>query len=373
MRIDRVEVRVVAPKVPRYTWSHDLPEQFMTNTLVRIDTDAGLTGVAGVSNYTSHDYDRYTAETLRHLAPILVGRDPLEREALWHDLRPRVFPLPPQALAVLDIALWDLLGKAANLPLYQLLGGARNRITAYASTPLLADVPAYLRFVDDLLGMGFRAIKFHAWCIPEKDLELARAVRRQHPGSAIAFMHDAENNYDRAGALRVAAELQDLGFTWFEAPLPDYDLDGYRELTSRFTIPVLPSGNWFQDLMSFSAALHSKAWRTARTDITCCGGITNAHKAMVLAETAGMNCELMCWGYTLISTANLQLMLAAPNATYYEQPVPYEAYEYGMIDVMRTQPDGYVYAPTGPGLGLQVDWKAMDAATIYTYETRGRG
>jgi len=370
MQIDRVEVRVVAPKVPRYTWSHDLPEQFMTNTLVRIYTDAGVEGIGGVSNYTSFDYDRYTAETLRHLVPILVGRDPLQREAIGRDLRPRVFPLAPGALAAIDIALWDLAGRVAHLPLYQLLGGARDRIPAYASTPLLADVPAYLRFVDELLEQGFRAIKFHAWCIPDKDLELARAVRQQHPGSEIAFMHDAENNYDRGGALRVAQELEGLGFTWFEAPLPDYDLDGYRELTSRVNIPVLSSGNWFQDLPSFAAALQSKAWRVARTDVTVCGGITPARKAMILAETAGMNCEVMCWGYTLISVANLHLMLAFPNATYYEQPVPYEAYEYGMKDVIRTQADGYVYAPSGPGLGVEVDWNAMDAATIYTFDTR---
>ena len=120
MRIDKVEVRAVAPKVPRYTWSHDLPEQFMTNTLVRVHTDAGVEGIGGVSNYTSFDYDRYTAETLRHLVPILIGRDPLQRELLWRDLRPRAFPLAPGALAAIDIALWDLLGKLANLPPFEL-------------------------------------------------------------------------------------------------------------------------------------------------------------------------------------------------------------------------------------------------------------
>ena len=92
---------------------------------------------------------------------------------------------------------------------------------------------------------------------------------------------------------------------------------------------------------------------------------------MILAETAGMNSEVMCWGYTLISGANLHLMLAFPNATYYEQPVPYEAYEYGMKDVIRTQADGYVDAPRGPGLGVDVDWQAMDAATIHAFDTRG--
>jgi L-alanine-DL-glutamate epimerase-like enolase superfamily enzyme len=293
----------------------------------------------------------------------------MEREAIWRELRPRAFPLAPGAQAAIDVALWDLAGKAANLPIYQLLGGARDRIQSYASTPLLADVPAYLDFVAGLIGQGFRAIKFHAWCLADKDLELARAVRKEYPGNEIAFMHDAENNYDRLDALRVARELDALGFTWFEAPLPDYDLDGYRELTSRVDIPVLPSGNWFQDLHSFAHAIESKAWRTARTDITACGGITPARKAMILAETHGLNCEIMCWGYTLISAANLHLMLAFPNATYYEQPVPYNAYEYGMHDVVRTGANGYVAAPRSPGIGLEIDWKAMDAATIWKLDT----
>ena len=89
MKIEDVEVRVVAPRVKRYTWSYDLPEQFTTNTLVRIRTDDGVEGIGAVSNYTSYDYERYTAETIRHLFPILLGCDPLERETIWHRLRSR--------------------------------------------------------------------------------------------------------------------------------------------------------------------------------------------------------------------------------------------------------------------------------------------
>jgi L-alanine-DL-glutamate epimerase-like enolase superfamily enzyme len=217
MKIENVEVRVVGPSVQRYTWSHDLPEQYMTNTIVRIRTNDSAEGIGGVSNYTSHDFDRYTGETLRHMIPLLLGADPVQREAIRYRLRSRVFPVTPAAMAAIDIALWDLLGKIANLPIYQLLGGRRDRILAYASTPLLPDVPAYLRFVDDLIQQGFRAIKFHAWCLPERDLELARAVRQHHPSQEIAFMLDAENSYDRPSALRVAEELESLGFTWFEA------------------------------------------------------------------------------------------------------------------------------------------------------------
>ncbi len=366
---DRVEVRVVGPEVQRFSWSHDLPEQYMTNTVVRIFTDEGVEGIGGVSNYTSYKYDRYTAETLRHMIPALIGRNPLQRETLWRNLWSRVFPLAPGALAVVDIALWDLLGKTADLPIYQLLGGARRQMRSYASTPLLEDVPAYQDFVEELLDQGFRAIKFHCWCVPDKDLALARAVRRRHARDKVALMLDVENNYDWQSALRVARELEALEFTWFEAPLMDYDLEGYRKLTRRVNIPILPSGNWIQDLPSFQEAIRREVWTSARTDVTVCGGLTPARKAMALVEAAGMNCEVMSWGNTLVSAANLHLMLGFNLCSYFEQAVPYQPYEYGMKDVIRTRPDGTVPAPGGAGLGFEVDWKAMEAATLVTFSS----
>ena len=83
-----------------------------------------------------------------------------------------------------------------------------------------------------------------------------------------------------------------------------------------------------------------------------------------------MNCEIMSWGFSLNSTANLHLMLTTYSCSYFEQTMPYEPYEYGMIDVVRTQADGYVYAPDKPGLGLDVDWEAMEHATIHSLTFR---
>lgn len=369
MKIDRVEVWVVGPEIQRYTWSHDIPEQYMTNTLVRIDTDEGLQGVGAISNYTSYDYDHYTAETLRHLIPILIGQDPLNREIILQKLWPRVFPTAPAALAAIDIALWDLFGKVCQQPIYKILGGARKSILSYASTPMFPDVPTYLQFVQECIEQGFKAIKFHCWCLPEKDLELARAVRKEYPGDSVKFMLDVENNYTRSDGLRVARELSDLGFEWFEAPLFDYDLEGYREITQSVNIPILPSGNWFQDLQTFKHALTSGAWSSARTDVTVMGGFTQAKKALALVESMRMRCEVMCWGFTLVSAANLHLTLSQNLSTYFEQAVPYASYEFGMAQVIRTRSDGTVQAPEGPGLGLEIDWKAMEKATIHTIST----
>ena len=363
MQIERIEIRVVGPETRHYTWSDDLPAQHQSNTLIRIFTDSGIEGVAGVWNATSFDYDRYTAESLRHLIPILIGRDPLDRGAILHDLRPRVFPQPPGALAVIDIALWDIAGKLAGKPVCELLGGRLDRIPAYASTPMFDDIDAYLSLIEDLVKQGFQAVKFHTWCIPERDLELAREARRCYPD--LALMLDAENNYDPAGALEVAKVLSELEFCWLEAPLPDRDLAGYKSLVKQVDIPIIPSGNWVQDLSLFGEAIQMGAWNTTRTDATILGGITPAREAVSMSEAAGMRCELMSWGYTLPSAANLHLMLGCGNCSYYEQPLPLETFEYGMRSVIRTQADGHVYAPTEPGLGYDVDWPAMEAATVH--------
>ena len=283
-RIESVEVTCIGPQAERPTWSHDLPEQFMTLIVVRVRTDDGVEGVGATWNATSFEFDRYTAEAMRHLIPILIGKDPLEREAILHEMRPRVFPLPGGALAPIEVALFDLAAQQAGMPLYRFLGGTRDRLPAYASPPLLDDVPAYLDFVAECLDGGIRAIKFHTWCDPVRDLALARAVRREHPDHGIDFMLDVENNYTREEAMRAGHELVDLGFRWFEAPLPDNDLEGYRALVRELSIPILPSGNWIQDLSFFDEAIRTRTWSAARTDVTMMGGIAQARKAAVLAR-----------------------------------------------------------------------------------------
>ena len=136
--IDRAEVHVVGPETARYAWAAGMPEQFMSNTILRLFTRDGLEGVAGAAMSTSHTFDLSVGDTLRYLLPEVMGRSALERETLWHKVKSLNTPLVPQAQALIDIALWDLAAKAADMPLYQFLGGARDRILSYASTPMLA-------------------------------------------------------------------------------------------------------------------------------------------------------------------------------------------------------------------------------------------
>ena len=365
MKIERIEVFVVGPEDVHYTWSHDIPGIYQSNTIIKIYTDSNIIGEAGVWNAAYFEYDRYTAESLKHLLPILIGRNPLEKDDILYDLRPRVFPQPPGALAVIDNALWDIKGKVSNLPIYKLLGEKRNKIKSYASTVMYEKIDDYMKIIEEKKNDGFSAVKFHTWCIPEKDIELAIEARKCFPD--MNFMLDVENNYNFDSSLKVAKQLEKLNFTWFEAPMTDYEYDNYKKLTSQVGIKIIPSGNWIVDLQSFNQALKNKIWTASRTDMAMMGGISFAKKAISLSEIAGMDCEIMSWGYTLASVSNLHLMLSTNNCTYYEQPLPYDTFEFGMKDVLRTKNDGYMYAPSKPGLGVEIDWELMKTKIIYSF------
>src|SRR5262245_59486070 len=120
-RVDRAEIFVVGPDVERYTWAEGMTGQYMVNIILRLKTAGGLQGIAGAAMITSHDFDKSIGETLRYLLPDIIGRSPAEREAIWHETRNLGTPQVPQAQSLIDIALWDMAARYAELPLYQLL------------------------------------------------------------------------------------------------------------------------------------------------------------------------------------------------------------------------------------------------------------
>jgi L-alanine-DL-glutamate epimerase-like enolase superfamily enzyme len=369
-RIDRAEVFVVGPDVERYTWAEGMTDQYMVNIIVRLNCESGLEGIAGAAMITANGFDRSVGETLRHLLPDLMGQTPAEREAIWHRMRNLGTPQVPQAQSLIDIALWDMTAQYAKLPLYQLLGGARHKILSYASTPLLADDQAYIDYVAERQAEGFKAVKFHCWCNPARDLPMCEATAAHFAGTGMRLMLDVEQRYDLAGALKVGRRLGDLDFQWFEAPLVDTDVEGYRQLRRQTTVPIIAAGNTWVDLQQLRWAMQGDCWSALRVDATICGGITPIRKIMGLAEASGMTVEVQCWGYTLTQAANLHVMLAYSNCTYFEQPVPYPSFEYGATDVIRTDKDGFVHAPPANGLGIGIDWAAIEKASILKFEVR---
>jgi len=216
----------------------------------------------------------------------------------------------------------------------------------------------YLAVVARAREDGLTAVKVHAWGEPERDIALLERLRAEHPD--LTFMHDAEGVYDRRGALRVARALESLSFRWFEAPLPDFDLEGYRDLRRRVDIPVLPAGYAMWDPMQIADALRDPPWSAVRSEASCTLGITALCQIAALARTFGMDFEPVSYGHTLCQAAHLHVMLAFDNVSYFELPYPVEPWEYGILDPIRLAADGTVAAPDGPGLGVDLDWYWID-------------
>ena len=178
MRITDVKTNVVeAPAGPSYRWRKGIPGSSPAGTraVIRVITDAGVEGVAHARRGS------IVAEVVaRRLRDELVGQDPLQREYLWHRIWEvdRIEELPIYALGVVDVALWDLAGKAAGLPVHQLLGGFRTSIPAYASTVTFESVEEYLDVADQCLELGYPAIKLHAWGDARADAQLCAAAAR---------------------------------------------------------------------------------------------------------------------------------------------------------------------------------------------------
>lgn len=362
--IDRVDVYVCRPTQRGSTWTPEQPDPCVTHTFIRVFTREGIVGSAGTDSYTFHGPDIVLAETLRDMIPDLRGQSAHDREMLWQHFKPKAYARSAQAQALIDVALWDIAAQASGKPLHRMLGSQRDEIQAYASTPVLSSPQAYVEYVGQWVEKGFRALKFHCWCDADKDAQMVEAVHLAHGEKGLALMLDTEQKYNLSAALRVGGLLSECNYAWFEAPLDDYDLAGYQVLTEKLSVPVLAAGNAITDPLLVEYAMENNCWSRVRVDAMTCGGITPALAIMRRAAQSGLKVELQSWGHSLAQAANLHLMLSQPNCTYFEQACEYEAFEFATANPIRANDQGMVTAPSLNGLGLEIDWSAIQRTAI---------
>lgn len=347
--------------------------------VLRVATDEGIEGNAFLSS-PGPGPAQIADQIVTHVKPWLLGTDPLDIGRHWRRMQKQFHYLSPHAAGTVDIALWDIAGRAAGLPVHRLLGTCRDRIPAYLSTAIHDSAQAY---ADEALywqEQGWKGYKLHPprapWLPPASwrpvgfDIEACAAVRAA-VGGGMTLMLDSSWSYSYTEGLRVGQAIQDLGYHWYEDPFPAHDMHNYVRLGRQLSIPLLATEINPGGLTALPPWITAGATDFLRGDVVITGGITGLMKIARLAEAFGMNCEVHDAYNALNNVAGLHVTMAIDNCDWFEVLAFNRAGEHGLgqLDYGLTEPfavdsGGDVHAPAGPGLGAGIDWDLINSAVV---------
>jgi len=340
--------------------------------LASIVTNGGIEG-----NYTLDDHYWHSNWSnlgwLEYTKQLLKGKSALDLPAITSQWEPEARRVGQSSYAsAIDCCLWDILGKAVGLPVYRILGAYKDKVLAYASSQHLNTVEEYVPDVLRAKSQGFKAYKIHpgpgqrasGGRIPAYvgHMEEIKNVRKA-VGDDFILMHDPVGVYSREEAIKVGRLLDQLGYVAFEDPLPTKDIEGLVQLTNALDVPV-HIGEFIVSPYDFAEYVRRGAMDVVRFIVDYVGGITGGMKVARMAECFGMECAPHNWGGPLEHAVHFHCELASPNCYWFEMTQPQGNSDRPYIkDPIRIDKDGYVPAPTKPGLGYEVDYAALDKLT----------
>jgi D-galactarolactone cycloisomerase len=334
------------------------------SSLVRVWTDAGIVGLGSV--YSHPDLVRIIVED--HLREMLIGEDPLDIERLWdvcYGLT-RWYGRKGAAISAIggiDIALWDIRGKSAGKPIYQLLGGTRKSVPAYASGLTWRDDPHSLAEESRrYLAKGFRSMKMRIGQNHEYDSTAMRVVR-DAIGSHNLLMADANARYSLEQAQQMAPNLQALGVFWLEEPFLPEDVQNYLKFHPSAPISLAAGENEF-GLQGFRELIEQHLVDIVQPDCSRAGGITECRRIGQLACDHGLRVATHTWSDAVALLANMHLIASLNNGL----TVEIDQTGNGLIDQLLSEPlqliEGEVLLPSKPGLGIELDDEAVERYTV---------
>ena len=275
---------------------------------------------------------------------------------------------PNYYTAAAEICMWDILGKAVNRPIYTLLGGTKDRVMAYASSQHLPNVEDYIADVLSAKEQGYKGYKIHPGGGQRKTgspipayvghIEEIKTIRKA-VGDDFVLAHDPVQRYNLFEALKVGRVLDDLNYAWFEDPLPTTDLEGLVELNRALDLP-LHVGEFLFSISDFAEYIRRGALDVARLIADNVGGISGSMRVGMLADAFNLECTPHNWGNPTDLAVHFHLELAMPNAYWFEMPHPVTAADRPYQENFRIDKEGYVLAPTEPGLGYPIHRDALD-------------
>jgi len=383
-------------KITSHVLGYDLPETLgysqqyykkRTSHIVEVETDEGITGWGecfGPGNIAFAN--KGIVEKV--IQPIVLGMQALDRDVIWH----KVYNLmrdhgqkgmPLQALSGVDIALWDIAGKAANLPLYKMIGGAhRDKVEVYGYGMMLRPeninslISRFKEESAEIKEMGFKALKMKVGVGPKDDIKLIEAVRGGI-GDNFRFMVDANHGYTTHDALYVGRAMEEFSPYWFEEPVAPEDLDGYRELRAFLKVNI-SGGEAEFNRWGWRKLLESRGLDIAQPEVCALGGISEYLRVLALCHSHFTPVVNHVWGSAIAVAVNLHLLAAMPplpgGLFPWEPMLEFDTTHNHFIDDLLTvsldiknqvkNNNGTVSLPNGPGLGVTPQRDFLDKFRI---------
>ncbi|WP_395541323.1 mandelate racemase/muconate lactonizing enzyme family protein [Neotabrizicola sp. sgz301269] len=344
--------------------------------ILRIETEDGVVGW-GEGKNAAGSAGQYAAlvHLLNHeFGPRLIGRDASQITAIWEDLyngsrasaaaaRGHALPelarrgLTVAAISAIDIALWDIRGKALDQPVWALLGGrSAPRLPAYASGGWADSAGIGAQLQSYVEAGGFRAVKMRVGSMDDRPQVSAQRVRaaRKALGPDVELMVDAHGTYTVAEAKRFAALVEDCDLAWFEEPVTADDHRGLAEFRAATMIPIA-TGESECSRFDFASLISHRAADILQPDPAFCGGITEAMRIAALASSFNLRLAPHLWAGAPCFFAGLHVLAAAPSGYIVEFSLGANPMIHSLSRVPVTVQDGMIAVPDAPGLGLDMD------------------
>jgi D-galactarolactone cycloisomerase len=332
-----------------------------TTVLVRVETDAGINGVGSCSG--NGTIIAFIIDNV--LKPAVLGMDPTKIEEVWDKAYfgagvrqfgsrgPGVV-----ALSGLDTALWDIRGKAENLPIYKLLGGAqRTKVEVYATALYPEETDSVVKRALAFAAQGFKGIKIKLGFDLREDMETVRAVRAA-VGDDFPLMTDANQGYQLDAALHAAAALEQYGIEWLEEPLFFEDIEGHVRLKAACKTPIALGEN-LHTRYAFESFIARGAVDILQPDVARAGGISEVIRIAALAAVHGLPVSFHTWGDAVALAASLHLAVALKNSAVMELDCTYNPLRTELLRNPLNAQNGYMTPPEGAGLGIELCPEAL--------------
>jgi len=367
MIITGITTRIVRQSSRLWYAPHPVPNgytPYFDFPLTTLHTDEGIEGYT--MDYGPLGQGAPSAYALHNIYfNDLVGKDPLHHEAIWQQLRSKqrhLYNFRETIWGNVDVALWDIKGKAANMSIAVLLGKYRDKVPVYSTCPpqTVTTLFELEEQVKTKISQGFKGIKLQLSGGSKIDIPKLRTAR-ETAGADFPLMLDSSAVLSFEDALKIGYTLDELHYEWFEEPFPDAHILQLKKLSQAIRTPVLAAET--VGLFELPQYMIEGAIDIVRGDVHHKCGITGAMKAIAMCEMMGFEFEIHTAAAPLLDIANLHVACASRSTRFLESHHP--MFRFGLKDSpLEIKEDGCQHCPTKPGLGVEIDWDWIDNHTV---------